>query len=121
VPFLYQLVENHFQAIQQIKCNNSLAETNNVKVVASLITATSLVPRVIIDAIVNKLSKDPDVMPEGNPRAEIRKHTKLRFKVIIIIRTFNLKKNRENIYFHNEDCCKYCHAYYQGQEYIAEK
>jgi malic enzyme len=85
VPFLYQLVENHFAIIRQVKFNNTINEGESAKVVANLLTATSLVPRVIIDSIVNKLAKDPDVMPVGNPQAEIRKHTKLHFKVFLII------------------------------------
>jgi hypothetical protein len=62
-----------------------------------------------VDSIVNKLAKDPDVLPVGNPQAEIRRYKKLHFKIVaqIVInvlkaRNVLIKSDRRVIKTHNK-------------------
>jgi hypothetical protein len=68
--------------------NSDNAQENNILV------RSSLVPRVIIDSIVNKLSKDPDVLPTNESRLKLQNKNRHSFRVVVLL-IINTLKHRQ--------------------------
>ena len=101
MPFLYQLVENHFGIIKQLKSNSDLLSVDSrsfkdadktAKAVNMSINSMLLVPRVIMESIMKKLANDPEVRPLGGGTKELAlRDNKLTFKVVALIIVNTLK------------------------------
>lgn len=85
------LVENHFKAVKTLKTKqNSNAEEDEEEKSKK---TPSIVPLVIINAVINKLSKDPEVMKQQeNARPGSQKKITFRTAVLMVISLSHQRK-----------------------------
>jgi hypothetical protein len=89
---LYTLVENYFKQIEKINgVNSNVGEINPYK--------SSLVPKVLINCLINSLSKDPTVLPPVKNQINKLDHkTKLTFKMAAFIVMKTMKQRKVILY-----------------------
>ncbi|CAF0939710.1 unnamed protein product [Brachionus calyciflorus] len=82
IPFLYILVENYFKTVREIKEKKKDVEVHR----------SQIVPIVLIDNLVSKYSKDPEVLPKQSLPRNDKKHLSFKFLAFFVLETLKHRK-----------------------------
>lgn len=84
---MYTLVENYFKKVEEIKSKSLTDEPHRAQIV----------PKVVISSLIDKLSRDPEII---SSKMHLKPHTKakLSFRLVAIIVLETLKRRKVLLY-----------------------
>lgn len=79
---MYTLVENYFKTVNELKEDKLKNEKYR----------SQIIPKVIISSLMDKLSKDPEVLPDKNLIMPLRTRLTFRLTAMIVLQTLKQRK-----------------------------